>query len=205
MNTQSTLMDEVIDYHLLGLAQEFYSRHGFSKIEVPWIVSTDASLATVPFSSLVYETEDSMHLIGSGEQGFIQLMMNENKINKDKWYQTITPCFRREVPDKTHSTWFMKLELFRQFDNDVSSLVNSLDLIDHVIDKAYLFFDSVLGLEVEKVNNESEQVYDLYCNNIEIGSYGFRKIRINDKIYSWIFGTGLALPRTQLCKNIYCI
>lgn len=199
MNTQ-TLMSEVIDYHLLGLAQEFYSRHGFSKIEVPWIVSPGASLATVPFSSLVYATEDSTHLIGSGEQGFIQLMMN-NTIIKDKWYQTITPCFRREIPDKIHSTWFMKLELFRKFDDEIVPL----HLVEDVIDKACLFFDSILGLEVEKINNEAEQMFDLYCNDIEIGSYGFRKVIIDNKTYSWVFGTGLALPRTQLCKNIYSI
>jgi hypothetical protein len=72
-------------------------------------------------------------------------------------------------------------------------------MIEEVSDDAFSFLsDQGLTLEFQKIDKDS---FDILCNlgkettQVELGSYGYRKyfgLR-------WIYGTGLAEPRTTLC------
>jgi len=189
------LRDKTVDYHLLGEAQSFYLRYGYSKIETPWIVSAPISLVTTPMSSNAFILDDGKHLVGSGEQGFIQLMTQDDVITPDKYYQTITPCFRRDVHDEIHCEWFMKLELFLKVEE-----TQAIVAVKKMLADSEIFLDN-LQLDIEPVTNGDECCFDLYCGSIELGSYGFRTTTIGEQTFTWAYGTGLALPRVQVCLD----
>ena len=48
------------------------------------------------------------------------------------------------------------------------------------------------------VNTSSEtgaRSIDIEVDGVEVGSYGIREYKCGDKIYTWVYGTGVALPR----------
>lgn len=191
-----SLIELPIDYHMLGEAQAFYARLGYKKIEIPWIVSPQASTSTVKAKNNIFILDDGKHMISSAEQGFVELMLNQpEKIESDFRYQAIAPCFRRETPDHIHATRFMKLELFAQVKN-----VAPIDYVNKFLNDAKTFFE-LLNIEVEQISIGEECCFDLVAeNDVGLGSYGVRKRTIGDKKLTWVYGTGLALPRTQIIK-----
>lgn len=192
----TSLIETPINYHTLGEAQAYYARLGYKKIEVPWLVSPQASMSTIADKHYIYKTEDGTHLVGSAEQGFVELMLHQpEKLTADTKYQAISPCFRREEPDHIHSTWFMKLELFLQVKDE-----KPMDYVNKFLNDATIFFD-MLDIEVEKVSDDINCCYDLLHEEVELGSYGYRIRTIDDKKLVWVYGTGLALPRTQIFKD----
>lgn len=176
----------------LSEAIDFYVGRGYTYIEVPWIVSPNATGATIPEGEGRKATSlaDGRDLVGSAEQGFVQMMM-DGKLPAGK-YVTLTPCFRDE-PEITalHRPHFMKVELIVIPADDVEPT----QLDEHTIAQDAEDFFVHCGLAVWQ--NETQQGIDLMCYRIfpqmELGSYG---IRTHGSL-RWVYGTGCAEPRTS--------
>jgi hypothetical protein len=178
----------MIDYKRLDNSINFYEERGFKRIESPWTVTKAISAITKPQGKTDWEIigKDKV-LVASGEQSFLYLYL-KGFIPKGK-YQTITPCFREEPFDQTHSKYFMKNELI------ITDNVNEKELIN-VIRFCKEFFESELGINVSIL--KTDQGYDLECKGIEIGSYGIRSC----EYLNWIYATGCAEPRMSIIKNM---
>lgn len=187
-----TLEDKIIDYSLLAKAIDYYKNEGYTQIEVPWVVSSKASMVTAPRISSVFHSDIvNEHFIGSAEQGFIQLLLDDSdKIIPNQYHFAISPCFRRDIPSEIHSRWFMKVELFAYIPN-MQGINVELDFLRAAFKLHELLFD----VKLDKITTNSG--FDLEYKGLEVGSYGIRKV--NDKIFT--YGTGLALPRAQLIMN----
>lgn len=181
------LQDKIIDYTLLADACKFYSFNDYTQVEVPWIVDSTIAGLTMPNNAVPFVMKDGSYLVGSAEQGFIQQTLLGN-LDFGKYYFSVSPCFRNEKNDDTHSTWFMKLELFYASMNRVSIS----DAPWCMLQDASRFFEKMGVRDVTTVNVDTG--LDLMSGDLEIGSYGFR--RIGDLYIA--FGTGAALPRLQL-------
>lgn len=180
----------MIDYKLLNESIEFYESEGFTRIEVPWMVTEYIDSITRPKDAIPYRIENKKkNLIASGEQGFLYLLLKEY-LPPGK-YQTITPCFRNDSYDFTHTKQFLK---------------NELIIVDPNMDKkkgdkyawellrvAKKFFKVVLKSTPTIVADSTAGTLDLEFNEVEVGSYGFRT---HDNM-SWAYGTGCAEPRTS--------
>lgn len=173
-------------------AINFYTSKGFTYIETPWIVDKGISEMTMPVGANPFKLLDGRTLVGSAENGFLQLILND-QLPRGK-YCSFSPCFRDDTIDEIHHKWFYKLELIQTCNVDSESLQNMISL-------AKEFFTSQ-GLDVEIVKTEIG--FDLVSKDIELGSYGIRSIGNSCKNCAWIYGTGCAEPRmTQVkeCKN----
>lgn len=175
-------------YSVASAAIMFYQTHGFSYIEVPWVVSKEAYYATKPpdasdFKLVCEDEKMSGFPVASGEQSFIELHLQGKRITK---HCCATPCFRAENDGRYHQPYFFKVELI---DTDMSKL-------DEMIEIALKFHQSFdRGYKVIQLG---EDLFDIISKDgIEVGSYGKRTF--ND--FSWVYGTGLALPRfNQTCS-----
>lgn len=178
----------MIDYGRLDRSLQYYESKGYSRIESPWTVTKAISSITKPPNGKDWEIlgKDKV-LVASGEQSFLYLYL-KGFLPKGK-YQTITPCFREEVFDLTHTKYFIKNELI------ITDEVNEVSL-QKIIHNCKDFFEKELEQKVEIVI--TDQGYDLEVNGIEIGSYGIRSC----EYLEWIYGTGLAEPRFTTIKNI---
>lgn len=194
-------MQEIIDYDLFNKSLKYFSKRGFKQVEVPWRVSQEAIEGT--FDSNQSFKSDDKFLIGSAEQGFLELYL-QNKLTSNQ-LMSVSPCFRNESEDYFHQQEFMKLELicfldkladldFR-FNNEYSNIKRLV--INFIIKKLKIKASDIVVLET----NESNSIYseDILINGIEYGSYGIRQFQ--DKYY--IYGTGIALPRaSKILKSI---
>lgn len=196
------LEEVIIDYALLSKAITYYKSKGYCPIEVPWVVTHAASMETAPMESVVYVTNYKEHFIGSAEQGFIQLMLEQpHKLILERKYFAVSPCFRRDTPDDIHSRWFVKLELFQMF-RDKEPAVYVKAMHDIIADaKEFLTSLVTTGVPIEEEYDSKKLIVDLMYDNLELGSYGYKHLKQANA--TWIFGTGLALPRTQLIMNQY--
>lgn len=180
----------IMDWSLLQKACLYYSNLGYKQTEVPWIVPENYSKTTKPHNNQSFvQDKDSFknqshELVGSAEQGFIYLLLNK-LISHGKFF-SVSPCFRFDNYDETHFPWFIKLELFIYPEN----ILNADILLSKTINDSLDFF-KLHAKETPEVVNISQDFYDINLNNIELGSYGIRTI----DSYSFIYGTGLALPR----------
>lgn len=200
-----------IDYALLGEAINFYESIGYTYVEVPWAVEEYAIRATLPHGfpcmELAQRGDDGMRmdglgpvydgencLIGSAEQGFLQLCLPPDR------YVGCTPCFRLEDRhDMFTQDMFMKVELFDNRDDAT---------VEEVITDAERFFDTHTCASVAVALNkpkpvrrvQTEEGIDLSLGGIEIGSYGVR--RHDESFGRWVYGTGLALPRFSVAKAL---
>lgn len=201
-------MEIEINWHRISSAKAYYKNCGFEYIEVPWIVPMKTLSITKPLNGTAIEyksadveknLEEKQFLVASSEQSFLHLH-RENKLNGK--YQTITPCFRDEdVYNDMYHPYFMKLELFSNIDVDRNHLLN-------IVHDALLFFNHHCGIRNVQIIPISTDInlgdwgvrctdiysYDLVCNGYELGSYG---IRVHKDVGSWIYGTGIAEPRTS--------
>lgn len=180
----------MISYRNIADAIEHYQDLGYEYVEVPWVVGDEALRATLPpFVQPLWETPRG-HLVGSAEQSFLQMMM-DNTLPPGK-YVAVTPCFRDETPDKTHQNWFLKVELINTADT-------SSDALEDLITDALVFFRGLSSnAYLERYPAELDPItahpyaYDiLSLNGIELGSYGIRQY----KDHKWVYGTGCAEPR----------
>jgi hypothetical protein len=179
----------MINYERIGKAQLFYKALGYANVETPWFVSQQACQATLPPDrKQILCTFGS--LVGSGEQGFIQQML-DGTLEAGK-YQTTTPCFRDE-PEYNELTRqaFMKVELIWYMPDDPQAAYET------VLNDALTCHFTVSHAELIDAL-QTDDGFDLMYNKIEIGSYGIRKM---DK-HIWVYGTGLAEPRFSLALLI---
>lgn len=205
MEGECPVIDLPIDYALIGKAVEHYKTYGYTLINVDWMVDPWCSYATHGAESGKFRTQSSKgyakHLVGSAEQGFIQAV-SEGKVEFDKLYMSITPCFRRGDIGPVNNEWFMKLELSAVTEGDTP-------FHEKMLDAAWAFFAwnggsiDQMKLYVEGVNNNTDIVHLHDGDWLELGSYGYRDVTNlahhlqKDKVLVH-YGTGLALPRFQL-------
>jgi seryl-tRNA synthetase len=174
----------VINYSLLAQAIEHYKKRGYQEISVPWIVDLPTLKITIPSEIIPSSTNDG-YLVGSAEQGFLDLRIKE-KIN-GKFVST-SPCFREnDTNDWLHQKYFMKTELF--VNNEVSQ-----EKLEQVIKDAVDFYSQFIKVQIIQIQESEYDIVD-QKNKIELGSYGIRNHPLTGK---WIFGTGLAEPRLSL-------
>jgi hypothetical protein len=179
----------MIDYGLVGQAQTFYKALGYINLDLPWLVSPQAIVATLPAGKKIFQSNFGC-LVGSGEQSFIQMMMDGTL--KPGKYQTTTPCFRDEEPISEFSRLnFLKTELI-WYMPDVELKV----AYDKVLNDALSCFFEISHADTLDAVQTSEG-FDICCNGIELGSYGVRKMGE----HTWVFGTGLAEPRFSMTVN----
>lgn len=176
-----------IDYQKIADAVTYYTLAGFTEIEVPWIIGHKAYSATRPSDREEFYTLGG-YLNASGEQSFIELIQEGVKLTK---HVCVTPCFRKEpVLDEIHFLYFMKVELI---DTDVSQ-----ENLQDMIVVAKQFFEKYIEVSVIQTDLRGE-AFDIVDakHGIELGSYGIRR----HEEYSWIYGTGVALPRLDIAYN----
>lgn len=184
----------MIDWGLLTRASAHYQNLGFNQVEVPWCVPETLNIATKPHSDRSFvQTEDMFkgqphELVGSAEQGF-QYLIQQGKLSPGK-YWSISPCFRVDDYDAIHLPWFVKLELCHIVDPQHDVQTSLL----HMVNQCSAFFDRI-GQECGVV--PIGDTYDIEVNGIEVGSYGVREVAGT----SYIYGTGLALPRFSIANK----
>lgn len=189
----------MINYTRIANAIDFYSNEGYAYVDLPWMIPEKYVEITLPHEHcaqticppILEEKNQHEVLVGSAEQAFLQYIDENDITSKDLHLMAVTPCFRSEHHlDEITRPYFMKLEL---------CIVNP----SHVEDRLYEIKDSALaffiaqGLPAHIVHLKNN--YDIVVNvgdkEIELGSYGYRRyfgLR-------WIYGTGIAEPRTSLC------
>lgn len=183
----------MIDYYFLNRAIQFFKNKGFEQEEVSWRVSEEAIYPTFN-PKLAFKSEDK-YLIGSAEQGFLDLM-NKDGI-KYPYMMAVSPCFRRDNIDKYHQEQFMKLELiyitnYRLDFNSLPFMRFMKIVINFLTDVLLIANDDIQIISTNEANSIFSQ--DIIINGVEYGSYGIRKHL--DKYY--IYGTGIALPRATI-------
>ena len=183
---------ELINYDILHKAIKYFGKHGFQQIEVPWRVSKEAIEGTFN-SDNSFTTEDKF-LIGSAEQGFLELKL-KNKLHHNQ-LMSVSPCFRNETEDYFHQQEFLKLELI-YFSNhpinqeDIQYIAFRRFVINFIIKKLKIKYGEIVIMQTK--DKSSIWSEDILINGIEYGSYGIRKFQ--DSYY--VYGTGVALPRVS--------
>ena len=173
-----------INYKHISDAIEHYTRLGYEYIEAPWIVNFLAVSTTKPEKSKFFYISHVGHLVGSGEQSFIEI---RKKLEKDKKYICVTPCFRDDDYDKYHFPYFLKAELIHAFPKTK-------------LDEHNMFLDALNFFKkyAEPYSVDTDIGKDIMINGLEVGSYGYRSM----SDFDWIYGTGVAEPRlSQSLKN----
>ena len=133
-------MQDTIDYDLLNKAVKYFSKKGFKQVEVPWRVSKEAIDGT--FDSRQSFKSDDKFLVGSAEQGFLELQLQDKL--KGTQFMSISPCFRNEVEDYFHQQEFMKLELIY-----FSNYVTIKEVIQYQIIKRFVLNFIIKKLKIK--------------------------------------------------------
>lgn len=178
----------MIDYARLGRSVEYYEAAGYTHIEVPWTVTQAVSNITKPTDAgeFLINSKNKV-LVASGEQGFLYLALKG--FLPPGSFQAITPCFRDEAFDPSHTKYFMKNELIITKDPsealvmEISRIAMGFFHAEHPHGDLR-FVETTMGCDIE-------------LNGVEIGSYGLRKT----SFLTWVYGTGLAEPRFTMAKN----
>lgn len=183
----------MIDYKILNESIEYYEENGFIRIESPWTVSEQVNNITKPPDAINFQLKhNNKCLVASGEQSFLYLYL-KNFLPKGQ-FQTITPCFRLESFDFTHTKYFMKNELIKT-DNVTSYELNHLVTI--ALDFFRQYFHSSLLERI--ITTEGFDIILKGNEDYELGSYGIRSC----DFLEWIYGTGCAEPRLSSLINNY--
>lgn len=172
--------------HNISKAINFYETLDYKWVDTPWIVPQNIKQSTYPG---LHEKCELGYLVGSAEQGFIQLM-KEGKLPNGK-YVSAGPCFRFDDFGKPgYHPYFFKVELIHVGKDDHLRL----------LDDARIWFEGdSYNRNIKTSVVKTEEGKDLYIGNIEVGSYGFRTF----EDVSWSYGTGLAEPRYSEAKEKY--
>ncbi|MCX5657683.1 MAG: hypothetical protein NTZ48_05620 [Candidatus Omnitrophica bacterium] len=182
----------MINYQNIANSIEYYSKHGFIRVEVPWAVTKEVSGITRPPEARDFSiNETGKVLVASAEQGFLYQYLKEF-LPKGR-FQAVTPCFRNNSFDELHTKYFMKNELIDTIKVDLSTLHKMLR-------QAQCFFQNHLPepekVIVKKIPGETQ--FDIEYKGIELGSYGIRHC----SFISWVYGTACAEPRLSHCQGI---
>lgn len=204
-----------MNYASISEALRFYQDRGYVYMDdAPWHVGREAYYMTKPPGAVDVALEafrgdspndvpfDRPYMVASGEQSFIQMMLDGQPIKRAI---CVTPCFRWEPRvDMLHRRYFMKAELINAHDVDAGHLT-------HMVHDACSFFES-MGLAVRVIQTNpspTEPSFDIVekGTRYELGSYGIRERFPADQerqMLRWIYGTGVAEPRleTILKRNL---
>jgi len=175
-----------MNYKILLDSIEHFKEKDYKEILVPWYV--DRKYIEYTFENVddyKFKILDNKYLVGSAEQSFIKLMVEDNIYGS---YQALTPCFRDDIEDEIHHKSFMKNEIFI---NDDTSMDRLQELIYNILEFYYKYTNECNIEVVETFDKLSLKSFDININGIEVGSYGIREM----KGYKWIYGTVLAEPR----------
>jgi len=185
----------MINFNFIDRSIKFFEDSGFSRIETPWTVTKEISNITKPSNAKDFELlhDNNKCLVASAEQSFLYLY-NKGFLPKGK-FQSVTPCFRFENFDQTHTKYFLKNELIITDDTSIGNL-------NWIVSIAYINFCILVdpyGLReyVEVVPLDGD-CYDINLGKTEIGSYGIREC----SFLKWIYGTGIAEPRLSKAIEI---
>ena len=192
-------MKNCIHYERIVLAKQFYNSNGFKYIDLPWTCTRMATNITLPvgFNAFSLTGQNpfpfmNSDLVGSGEQSFLQMMINDAL--PEGRYCGITPCFRDEIEDEIHGKYFLKLELIdtRKFKTEEMK-ASALHLMIKMAENFHKKWIKCIKVEIEKMS------YDLLekTSRVEVGSY---KAMMNSG-FEWICGTGLAEPRLSIVER----
>jgi hypothetical protein len=184
-------MKFIIDYEKITNAIDFYTYHGFQYIQAPWHASEKAIRKTMPEGKRITKINTyPVNLVGSGEQVFIDLMMNK-QLTFGR-YICVTPCFRDDKIDELHGPYFLKAEWI-----SINPISPEMELVWCLM-KSFDFFEQYLECREEKKENNS---YDIVSQNkgIELGSYG---IQNDEEVGTWVYGTAIAEPRLSLAMRM---
>ncbi len=170
-------------------AIEYYKGRGYVLVDVPQCVDFEVSQHTKPDGVPELFHRGMKVYVASAEQSFIQ-MYKEGKLSEGK-YMAVTPCYRHEaILDDTRYSMFLKLELINIGSEDSYEVMfDALDFLKPLSKAAKVYYIPT---------EEGVDTLDIICKDIEIGSYGVRKML--DKT-SYVYGTGLAEPRMSVVLN----
>lgn len=177
----------------MARAAHFYELRGFKPVDVPWVVSPQADDTTKPedvgplFFMRGAAGGFDQRLPGSGEQGFIQMLLDE-ELGPGQ-YQTLTPCWRDEPEvNDLHRPYFWKLEL----------IVVGAHVAPLVANCALEFFaPHAANARLVPGGPGTDDMYDIVADDlekkrvVELGSYGHRAAGG----FQYTYGTGCAEPR----------
>ena len=180
----------MINYKILSDAIEYYKRRNYIEINMPWYVGESIHNITFEITNSKWQLPSGDILLGSAEQGFINQMLNHNLLGK---FQATTPCFREDTIDELHQEHFIKTELFINESEDFNKT------LDKILSDVFGFLIKYVDVtRINFVDTSSEtgiRSIDIKIDGIEVGSYGIREYKYGGKIYTWVYGTGVALPR----------
>lgn len=178
----------IINWENISAAIKYYQKD-FKYIEVPWTVSKEATKYTWKDEALECQAGD---LIGSAEQGFIDLAINKLLPEEgESGFVSASPCFRIEPQyDQLHHITFFKVELYSCRDNAEGMMLKAKKMFDYTLGKRTRVVDQGTGNWVW----QKDLILDINGNEIELGSYGYRNING----MKWSYGTGWAEPRMSL-------
>lgn len=172
----------MIDYEKISNSIKFFEKEKFKRIESPWTVTKEISQITAPKDATLWSIEEKKKvLVASGEQSFLYLYL-KGFLPKGR-FQTVTPCFRDEPFDKTHTKYFIKNELI-----DTENV--NYDNLTEITFSACRFFEQYTDAKNVKLV-DTEDGYDITVNGIEVGSYGIRSC----EYLEWVYATACAEPR----------
>lgn len=171
----------MIDYNKIVKSLEFYEDKGYQRIESPWTVTKQVAQITAPPNATYFSIEEKNKvLVASGEQSYLYLYL-KGFLPKGK-FQTVTPCFRDEPFDDTHTKYFIKNELI------VTDEVTHTKFLRMMLDAVKFFRQFHPSPQLRRHEDGS---FDIEINGVEVGSYGIREC----DYLKWIYGTGCAEPR----------
>lgn len=182
-----------MNYKLISQAAELYSDRYVYVPDAPWAVGREAYYATKPYDAgpditLVVEGQPTQYMVASGEQSFIQMMLDGRFIKRA---YCITPCFRPDRYDYLKRPQFEKLELINADDVTFANLY-------HMMHDAASFFERHVDIKFIQTGPMSFDIIERQTR-IELGSYGLREMNLPDgRHLEWIYGTGCAEPRLSV-------
>lgn len=178
-----------IAWQRLAAAVEYYGNLGYVYVDTPWIIAPWAHSQTCPEerAQIVSRNNDVIIgcLVGSAEQGFIELWAN-NKLPNEMRLMSMGPCFRVEdqYDGRLVLPQFMKLELWAVGHSPLELATEA----QRFMERWYHPIDLV----------ETREGYDLQHRTVEVGSYGEREV----DGFRYTYGTGLAEPRFSNLRGL---
>ena len=172
-----------ISWRRLADAMAFYVGLGYQEVDVPWWVSRAAGRTTCRDDSRFYAVSPEDDLVGSAEQGFLEMEL-QGILPRGR-FVACTPCFRAEpVTDSLHQRRFMKVELYANTGDRQASM-------DAILGDAWRFMQTQVPFPTDLHRVPTEEGFDIELGTVEVGSYGVRR----SGSLHWTYGTGVAEPR----------
>lgn len=169
-----------IEWSLLMQILQYHQDNGYMGMEVPYLV--ERATVDLTYTGPLDPALQGRYLIGSGEQGFLELE-RRGKMPRGK-FVTLTPCFRDEPHvDEYHQLYFQKVELYQ---NVNVSRRAAWEMMEDAYAGMRIFTNS-RAFNIEY----TDEGFDLMLHGVEVGSYGKREVNG----ISWVYGTALAEPR----------